>query len=339
MKYVIIGRCATGKSCLAHLLEENGLTLLRSYTTRPRRSDNDDHHVYITPDEAAAMPDTDKVLSLSMNGYDYFCLKQDVIAADVCILDPNGYKMLCDMMPETSIHVIHVTAEDAAAQLNHVSERSDDPDAAIKEFQARQVTENPLFGAFENNLYNSPDHPDNATIVHPFKNDFQPETVKYQAQMLLQYKTIFDNLMNIAKQNIQMGVLRSDRPGFVPMTYQSNTQTGPDGKPLTYPKEIPLELFVDLWLNDAKLFQHMLTLWLSHPLNLQTLEPTVTAIAEALDLEAANADLSAYGDFADPPEGTAATDTSENAETSDEAQDAQEAAPEEPAEPQVKDKA
>lgn len=302
MKYVIVGRTATGKSHLLHMLENAGLTVLRSYTTRPQRSEKDDGYTFVSKEEAAAIPDDKKCLCMSLNGNDYFVIKDDIMEADAMILDPTGLKQLADLIPDTSLHIIHVTPAESIDLLELAKQRADDPAAAELEYTSRTKAEDDLFTKFETCLAD-PDYPaENCRVVHDYVNDFTDESGLTAVEELVQYKNVHDNMSAVIRHDIMLGKVVSDRQGKIPMTYRSRDRFGPDGNPLEYPKHISIDLFADIAINDPKLFQQLLMHWMSEPVRLDRLDKAVKEIIEQAEIAELNKDLSEYGDFADIPD-------------------------------------
>ena len=70
IKYIILGRTCSGKDKFAEKLRETGLNFKKSFTTRPRReNENDNYYHFITDKEYDALPD--KILETENNGYKY----------------------------------------------------------------------------------------------------------------------------------------------------------------------------------------------------------------------------------------------------------------------------
>lgn len=148
MKYLIIGRTASGKSTFGRILEKIGKKGVVSYTTRPKRNEDDNDHIFITPEEAKTY--TDKVATTTINGYEYFATRKQVSDADYYIIDPNGFYELTDNMPEENFLVINIQADEKDRKKAYLSRES----ANEIEFQKRNKAENRQFTEFERNLAN-----------------------------------------------------------------------------------------------------------------------------------------------------------------------------------------
>ena len=137
MKTLIVGRTGSGKNTLQNILiKEYGWKGVKSYSTRKPRSEGEDTHIFISKEEAAAVPAEDKVaITFHKNGDsldEYFATRQQVEEADCYIIDPKGVEMLTANMPEEDFQVIYVKACDRATQKQKAVERADDPELAAE---------------------------------------------------------------------------------------------------------------------------------------------------------------------------------------------------------------
>ena len=153
MLICIIGRTGSGKDYLAKKLEEKGLKQIKSYTTRPKRNENEDTHTFITKEEANEI--TDKIAVTEINGYEYFATYSQVKDNDIYIIDPNGLKVLCENLKDEKMIVVYVKADNEERKKRAI-ERSDNPEKEAEIFERRNKSEDEQFTEFENilNKYN-----------------------------------------------------------------------------------------------------------------------------------------------------------------------------------------
>lgn len=86
--FLLVGRSGSGKSSLAQSLNEAyGLTISRSYTTRPPRTRDDNEYVFLPKDEFEKKSLCD---STNYNGQFYGIDTEGLDAADIHVCDPNG---------------------------------------------------------------------------------------------------------------------------------------------------------------------------------------------------------------------------------------------------------
>ena len=109
-KVLIIGRSGSGKDALAiALTNKYGMKQLCSTTTRPKRYENENTHIFVSEEEANLM--TERVAETFINGYQYFATKQQYIDCDAYVIDPYGMKRLCENTPEIPCIVVYVNVD------------------------------------------------------------------------------------------------------------------------------------------------------------------------------------------------------------------------------------
>ena len=93
--YLFVGKSASGKTTVAEILEsEYKLNTLQSYTTRPKRYDNETGHTFITNEEFDSL--TNIVAYTEYNGYRYCCTKEQIDSTDIYVIDVPGVETLLE---------------------------------------------------------------------------------------------------------------------------------------------------------------------------------------------------------------------------------------------------
>ena len=150
-KILIIGRSGSGKDTLAMALTEKfGMKQLCSTTTRPRRYDGEDSHIFVSEAEAEKLKE--RVAETVINGYQYFATKQQFEECDIYVIDPRGLEYLCKKAPNSPLCVVYVHAEDGVRKERAIK-RADDAEEAAKVFEKRHADEDEQFSDFERNVY------------------------------------------------------------------------------------------------------------------------------------------------------------------------------------------
>ena len=152
MLYLIVGRTGSGKDTYAKYLEQYELKGVCSYTTRPKRTEYENSHIFISQDEVAKY-EKSIVARTEINGYVYFATVDQLKEADYYIIDPNGIKYLNKHFPEIKYTIIYIYADDAIRKeraLSRVDKK--DYDKEKKVFMARNSSESYQFDEFEKNL-------------------------------------------------------------------------------------------------------------------------------------------------------------------------------------------
>lgn len=126
---LIIGRTASGKDTLANkLAERTGLKQLISYSTRPRRDNEGDTHIFVSEDEYQTMlANGDVAVDTNIAGNYYWSTIEQLYETDVYIIDYIGYKKLKELnLPNLRIVSVFVNTPDKIREERALSKRKDD---------------------------------------------------------------------------------------------------------------------------------------------------------------------------------------------------------------------
>ena len=258
MKYLIVGRSGTGKDTLANLLVKKGLTVLKSYTTRPRRYEKEDTHEFITPDEAALK--TGKIATTVINGYEYFATKAQLEACDVYIIDPNGLYELVQNCPEISFHTVFLTADEKTLR-NRAVNRGADKTREADIYDARKASEDTQFSLFEEEIQCRKLIAENASVVYQHQNILGTSDLENFAAYLYGQRLLFQNLLYITKQSIDLGIIIQESKGEAMVASESGER-----------RSVPLEQFVDMLLGNKEGFEMLMHSYLSSTLVYDNIE-------------------------------------------------------------------
>lgn len=106
----LVGESGSGKTTIADALANKyNLKVLKSYTTRPPR-ENDDSHILISDEEFAHL--TDIVAYVEYNGYKYCATKEQLNNSDIYVIDPDGLNMLRDKYKDKLILDYYVSVSE-----------------------------------------------------------------------------------------------------------------------------------------------------------------------------------------------------------------------------------
>lgn len=90
----IIGESGSGKTTLADYIEENyAIPSIKSYTDRPRRTQDEQGHTFLTKEEYTNLVGN-KIAFCEFGGYRYCSLEQDVREENVYVIEEGGYLLL-----------------------------------------------------------------------------------------------------------------------------------------------------------------------------------------------------------------------------------------------------
>lgn len=144
---IFVGKSGSGKSTLINkLCKREGYTQLISQTTRPRRNEDDNDHVFVTEEDYyMAKLSGDIAAETEINGYHYYATKDQVYEADYYTLDPQGLDSLLSInLPNLKPVVIYISCPDDIRMDRAVNQRGDNKQT----FRARNYSETAQFRKF-----------------------------------------------------------------------------------------------------------------------------------------------------------------------------------------------
>ena len=141
---LILGRTASGKDYLTNrLCERTGLQQLISYTTRERRINEDDTHIFITDADYQELQDEGRIAAFTQIGkYKYCCTIEQLYEADVYIVDYDGLKHLRELnLPNLRFVTVFINTPDEIREQRALKQRGDDR----AKFRERNLAERDQF--------------------------------------------------------------------------------------------------------------------------------------------------------------------------------------------------
>lgn len=142
----VLGRTASGKDSLVNkLCERTGLKAITSYTTRSRRENEGDTHIFTTKEVYKQMQSEGNVAAYTeIAGNLYWTTIEQLYTNDVYIIDPNGVKTLRDLnLPNLRLVVVYINTPDKIREERAINTRKDDKKTfRVRDFaEARQFQE------------------------------------------------------------------------------------------------------------------------------------------------------------------------------------------------------
>lgn len=140
----VLGRTASGKDTLVNkLCERTGLNAITSYTTRPRRENEGDTHIFATREIYEQMQAEGNVAAYTeIAGNLYWTTVDQLYANDVYIIDYDGLKTLKTLnLPNIRLVSVFINTPDAIREERALNMRKDDK----KKFRVRDYAESQQF--------------------------------------------------------------------------------------------------------------------------------------------------------------------------------------------------
>lgn len=125
----VMGKSASGKDTLVQkLCERTGLKQVISYTTRERRTNEGDTHIFITDEEYDRMEVENQIAAFTQIGqYKYCCTIKQLYENDVYVIDPIGVKHLRELnLPNLRLVTVFINVPDIIREDRALNKRGDD---------------------------------------------------------------------------------------------------------------------------------------------------------------------------------------------------------------------
>jgi guanylate kinase len=125
----ILGRTSCGKDTLvSKLCERTGLTAITSYTTRPRRTNEGDTHIFSTREEYEQMQAKGNVAAYTeIAGNYYWTTIEQLYQHSIYIIDPRGVETLRKLdLPNLRLVTVYINTPDDVRKDRALNKRGDD---------------------------------------------------------------------------------------------------------------------------------------------------------------------------------------------------------------------
>ena len=126
---LILGRTACGKDSLVNkLCERTKLKAITSYTTRPRRDNEGDTHIFVTEADYNQMYEAGVIAAFTQIGqYKYWTTIDQLEDADIYIIDYEGVKTLRALnLPDLRLVTVFINTPDDVREERASNKRKDD---------------------------------------------------------------------------------------------------------------------------------------------------------------------------------------------------------------------
>lgn len=125
----VMGKSASGKDTLVNkLCERTGLKQVISYTTRGRRVNEGETHIFISDDEYQELEARGQIAAFTQIGqHKYCCTIDQLYNNDVYVIDPIGVKHLRELnLPNLRLVTVFINVPDDVREERALNLRGDD---------------------------------------------------------------------------------------------------------------------------------------------------------------------------------------------------------------------
>lgn len=208
LKFIIIGKQASGKSFFLNLFKEQGLKTLKTHTTRPKRTPNEDTYFF---HEESELPPKDILASDKINNHLYFTTKSDVLESDVMILTPSGVIEVAKAFPEVGFCVIYLDADEEKRD-EKLNERLQANENLQKIQSEREKWDDFNFKLWDEiiekeKIDEKDELPSNILAVSHIANDYDKEQLSRYISECEQTKRLLENLEQIVEKSLDFEIL------------------------------------------------------------------------------------------------------------------------------------
>ena len=125
---LVVGKTGSGKSSLIkRLCDRTNLTALQSYTTRPKRSESDNDHIFVGVEDYLRAKENEEIaIDGEIAGNYYYSTIEQLYEADLYTINPEALDRLLGMdLPNIRFVVVYISCPDKIRE-ERVIKRGDD---------------------------------------------------------------------------------------------------------------------------------------------------------------------------------------------------------------------
>lgn len=138
---LVVGKSGSGKSSLIKkLCERTGLKELCSYTTRPKRSESDNDHIFVDMEEYLRAKENGEIaIDGEIAGNYYYSTIEQLYEADLYTINPEALDRLLAMdLPNIRFVIVYISCPDKIREERAMKRGDDKHKFRVRSFSERQ---------------------------------------------------------------------------------------------------------------------------------------------------------------------------------------------------------
>lgn len=138
---LIVGKTGSGKSSLIKkLCERTGLEALQSYTTRPKRSETDNDHIFVNTEQYLEAKEKGEIaIDGEIAGNYYYSTIEQLYNADLYTINPEALNRLLALnLPNIRFVVVYISCPDKIREERAIKRGDNKHKYRVRDFSERQ---------------------------------------------------------------------------------------------------------------------------------------------------------------------------------------------------------
>jgi guanylate kinase len=138
---LVVGKTGSGKSSLIkRLCERTNLVELQSYTTRPKRSEADNDHIFVDVEEYVRAKENGEIaIDTELAGNYYYSTIEQLYNADLYTINPEALNKLLTMdLPNIRFVTVYISCPDKVREQRAMKRGDDKRKYRVRDFAERQ---------------------------------------------------------------------------------------------------------------------------------------------------------------------------------------------------------
>lgn len=138
---LIVGKTNSGKSSLIKkICDRTGLFQLTSYTTRPRRNEQDNDHIFVEiEDYFKAKENGEIAIETEIAGNFYYATREQLYKADLYTINPEALDVLLKTnLPNIRFVIVYISCPDEIREARAMQRGDDKRAYRVRQFAERQ---------------------------------------------------------------------------------------------------------------------------------------------------------------------------------------------------------